>query len=314
MRFVVGFLLIIFVSAIIIRSNSSEDLDNDLSPFIEANNSDVVRKPEMTEDNNAHPKGSHHYNTMAIEIPKCIKPASEQLLSRYAYTTSYNQETKCPNWVAWSLTREHTVGPYSRDGVPYYDDKGSAIGIPSFTVDVVSNEYFVDNDVPMPRQEHVDWKEHPRGIDHGHMCPAADCTWDKVAMNQSFLLTNMCPQNHDLNGGDWAKLESKCRTWAKHYGQIYIVAGPIFDGNNQQTFGVHKIPIPDAFFKVVLCLQGKPKAIGFFYNNDSSNQPMRNQVRSVDEIESITGFDFFSSLPDELEDAIEALPDFGEWR
>lgn len=313
MKYLVGFLLIIFVFAIIIRNNSSEDNNNESESFIEMDASDV-QKPEITEYDVEHPSRSPYYDTIAIEMPKRIKQVPEQIIIRYAYTTSYNQETKCPNWVAWQLSSEHTDGPYSRNGVPYYDDKAYAIGISSFTVDVVCGDYFIDNDVTGPRQEHVDWKEHPRGIDHGHMCPAADCCWDKIAMNQSFLLTNMCPQNHDLNGGDWAKLESKCRTWAKHYGQIYIVAGPIFDGNNQQTFGVHKIPIPDAFFKVVLCLQGKPKAIGFFYNNDSSNQPMRNQVRSVDEIESITGFDFFSSLPDELEDAIEALPDFGEWR
>ena len=313
MKYIVGFLLIIFVFAIIIRNNSNEYVDDEPQSFAEVDFNDA-QKPEITEKNVNEPTCSTRYDTIAIEIPKRIQQVSEQILSRYAYITSYNQDTKCPNWVAWNLKCDLTDGPYSRKGVPYYDDNGCAIGIPSFTEDVVSGDYFIDMDVQNPRQEHIDWKEHPRGIDHGHMCPAADCCWDKIAMNQSFLLTNMCPQNHDLNGGDWAKLESKCRTWGKHFCQIYIVAGPIFDGNNQQTFGVHKIPIPDAFFKVVLCLQGKPKAIGFFYNNDSSNQPMRNQVRSVDEIESITGFDFFSSLPDELEDAIEALPDFGEWR
>ena len=249
-----------------------------------------------------------------ILIPKIKVDLQSHILYRIAYVTSYNSSTRNPNWVAWELTREHTDGSYPRKGVPYYAEDGSVLGIGNITVETFRNGYFVDQELEGPRQEHSDWQEHPTNIEHGHMCPAADNKWDKAAMNQSFLLTNMCPQDGTLNGGGWKKLEEKCRSWAIRYGQIYIIAGPVYSGNNQQTFGVHKIPIPDAFFKVVLCLQGKPKAIGFFYNNDSSNQPMRNQVRSVDEIESITGFDFFSSLPDELEDAIEALSDFGEWR
>ena len=49
-------------------------------------------------------------------------------------------------------------------------------------------------------------------------------------MNQSFLLTNMCPQDGSLNGGAWQKLEDKCRTWAIQFSDIYIVSGPIYSG------------------------------------------------------------------------------------
>ena len=247
-------------------------------------------------------------------IPRKTSSKEEILIHRIAYELSYNTETRQPNWVAWRLTSEHTDGPFPRKGVPYYDESGKAIGISSFSEDVIRGDYIVDLDVPSPRQEHVDWKEHPTGIDHGHMCPAADCKWDKGAMNQSFLLTNMCPQNHDLNGGDWDKLENKCRTWAKHYGEIYIVAGPIFKNEERRLFGINKIPIPDAFFKVILCTSGNPKALGFIFPNNGTQHKLEDYVLPVDDVESITGIDFFPALPDDIESEVEAYANIDDWR
>ena len=236
-----------------------------------------------------------------------------QILKRIAYITSYNSSTRNPNWVAWHLISEHTNGSYQRKGVPYYDENGKAFGIPSFSPEIVRNSYFIDMQAHKPRQEHSDWGGRPSDIDHGHMCPAADCKWSKEVMNQSFLLTNMCPQNHTLNEDDWNTLEDSCRKWANKYSEIFIVAGPIFYDGVKNTFGANKIAIPDAFFKVVLCLKGSPKAIGFIFKNDSSRQPMRNQVRSVDEVEQVTGFDFFHDLPDEIENEIEKVSNLNEW-
>ena len=247
-------------------------------------------------------------------VPKKRSSKGDMRLCRIAYNLSYNKETRQPNWVAWRLTRNHTDGPFSRKGVPYYDECGKAIGIGSFSDEIVRGDYFIDMDVPTPRQEHIDWKEHPSGIDHGHMCPAADCKWDKGAINQSFLLTNMCPQDHDLNGGDWDKLENKCRTWAKRYGEIYIVAGPIFKNDEKRYFGVNKIPIPDAFFKVVLCTSGNPKALGFIFPNNGTKHNIQDYVLSVDKVENTTGIDFFSELPDEIEAEIEAYSNFEDWK
>ena len=247
-------------------------------------------------------------------IPRKTSSKEEILIHRIAYELSYNTETRQPNWVAWRLTSEHTDGPFPRKGVPYYDESGKAIGISSFSEDVIRGDYIVDLDVPSPRQEHVDWKEHPTGIDHGHMCPAADCKWDKGAMNQSFLLTNMCPQNHDLNGGDWDKLENKCRTWAKHYGEIYIVAGPIFKNEERRLFGINKIPIPDAFFKVILCTSGNPKALGFIFPNNGTQHKLEDYVLPVDDVERITGIDFFPALPDDIESEVEAYANLDDWR
>lgn len=248
-----------------------------------------------------------------IILEPTLTHSNSIILNRISYVTSYNKDTRQPNWVAWWLTSEHTDGPYSRKGVPYYNEKGIAIGIPSFSANVVQGDYFMDMEVPVPRQEHDDWKEHPADMDHGHICPAADCKWDKGAMNQSFLLTNMCPQNHELNGGDWDKLENKCRTWAKRYGQIYIVAGPIFDSERSRCFGPNNIPIPAAFFKIVLCLSESPKAIGFIFPNVGTHHNLEEYVVTVDKVEDVLGMDFFIELPDDVEEEIEAYSNINSW-
>lgn len=240
------------------------------------------------------------------------KGTPSQILSRIGYTTSYNCNTKCPNWVAWELSRAHTDGPFSRKGVPYYSNDGSVEGIGYVTQETCRNDYFVDLEAREPRQQLSDWTR-DYNMSHGHMCPAGDNKWNKAAMNQSFLLTNMCPQDEKLNGGGWKKLEEKCRKWANLYNNIYIVAGPVFNEPNTRTLGEGRIAIPDAFFKVVLCLEGTPKAIGFLYKNDSSSQSIKDCACSVDNVEELTGFDFFYSLPDNIEDVVESDSNLAKW-
>ena len=71
--------------------------------------------------------------------------------------------------------------------------------------------------------------------------------------------------------------------------------------------------VPDAFFKVVLCMNGNPKAIGFIYKNRDGNRPKGDYVNTVDEVERITGIDFFASLPDDVESAVESSADLDDW-
>ena len=240
------------------------------------------------------------------------KGTPSQILNRIGYTTSYNCNTKCPNWVAWHLTSVRTDGPFTRKGVPYYSNDGIVDGIGNVTPETCRNGYFVDLEAKEPRQQLSDWTR-DYNMSHGHICPAGDNKWDKAAMNQSFLLTNMCPQDEKLNGGAWKKLEEKCRTWANKYGDIYIVAGPIFNKPITRTLGEGRIAVPDGFFKVVLCLEGTPKAMGFLYKNDPSSQSIKDCVYSVDSVEELTGFDFFYSLLDDIEDVVESDANLSKW-
>lgn len=308
------FITIIFCVAVVIGRNddSSEELEYHTNYILEE---EIVVEPTeekvTNEDNSNIIIPSVEQSSVMISIAKNI--TSDQILFRCGYILSYNRDTKNPNWVAWHLTREHTDGPYSRKGVPYYADDGTVIGIGAVTPETCRNGYFMDMESEEPRQQLSDWTRE-YNMSHGHMCPAGDNKWDKGAMNQSFLLTNMCPQDEKLNQGGWKKLEEKCRAWANKYGGIYIVAGPIFDGAINRTIGEGRIAVPDAFYKVVLCLEGTPKGIGFIYINDSSSQSMYDNVYSIDDVEQITGIDFFPALPDEIEDEVERTTNMEEWK
>lgn len=217
------------------------------------------------------------------------KGTPEQILKRTGYVASYNKTTLLPNWVAWHLTAERTEGSAKRSGVDFAED----------------------TEVPEPRA--TDWDYYNSGYDRGHMCPAADNKWSKKAMEESFLFTNMCPQNGNLNRGDWNEMEMACRKWAKKYSDLYIVCGPILYKGKHKTIGKNKVVVPEAFFKVVLRTGDDPQAIGFIYKNTSGNRPKDSYVNTVDEVERITGIDFFPSLPDDVEKKVEAECDLGLW-
>lgn len=313
-KYIVAFIVIIFLIAIIIGQNNEEVFD-DIS-YVEsiANHKSGVSDSTVARITPLKEKVPiiDRIDEVDLEVLLKNKETPHQLLTRLSYTTSYNKETKSPNWVAWHLTAEHTDGEFVRTGVPYFEN-GQACGIGVVNPTILRGDYFVDMAIKEPRPDFDDWSEMPDGMSHGHMCPAGDNKWSKEAMNQSFLLTNMCPQDASLNGGGWKKLEDKCRDWARRYDDIYIVAGPIFYEGVKRSFGKNKIGIPDAFFKVVLCVNGTPKAIGFIYSNDDTSQFMAKSVLSVDEIEEVTGFDFFYGLPDSIEDEIESYCNLNDW-
>ena len=223
-----------------------------------------------------------------ICVPAPISNRSEQIIRRNAYILSYNKETKLPNWVAWHLTSEHSDGVYKR-----------------------INKYFEDNDVPLPRATDEDYQG--SAWTHGHMCPAGDNKWNVEAMRESNLLTNICPQDGQLNTGLWNRIEQDCRIWARKYGDVYIVCGPVLLNKEHETIGKNKVVVPEAFFKVILCLQGKPKAIGFIVRNNEGKKKRDQFINTVDEVERITGFDFFPALPDSIEDEVEAYSNINDW-
>ena len=212
------------------------------------------------------------------------KGTPEKILRRRGYITSYNSYTKLPNWVAWELNAERLVERESR-----------------------TDDFLPDPD--LPPAEAVTTDDYKRsGWDRGHMCPAGDNRWNWRAMQESFYMTNICPQHHNLNRGDWKELEEACRAWAQCEESIYIVCGPVFYNQKHRTIGrEHIVTVPEAFFKVVLCTGApQPKAIGFIFKNTAGNNRLDKYVNSVDEVERITGIDFFPVLPDDVERRVEA--------
>ena len=195
-----------------------------------------------------------------------------------------------PNWVAWHLTPEHTDGEWAR---------------PS------GNAFHEDAEVPSPKASNYDYKG--SGWTRGHMCPAGDNRWDADAMYESFLLSNICPQHAELNSGDWNDIEQECRRWAEKYGGIYIVCGPIFYRQEHEAIGYHKIPVPEAFFKVVLCLNGTPKGIGFICKNSNGNRKTDFYVNSIAQVERITGYTFFPKLSEDMAVSVKGTAALERW-
>ena len=226
---------------------------------------------------------------MMTFIPAPMKDVPEQILTRKAYVTSYNKDTKIPNWVAWHLTAGHTKGSHQRPGGAWHEDE----------------------EVDEPRATLYDYRG--SGWSRGHMCPAGDNKWDAEAMYESFLFTNCCPQNNNLNSGTWNQIEMACRRWAERFGDIYIVCGPILFRQERQSIGQNHVVVPEAFFKVVLCLNGTPKGIGFICRNTDGNSKKDLYVNTIAQVERITGMTFFPNLPKDIAETVKSQADLGKW-
>lgn len=226
----------------------------------------------------------------AAELMNVVMPDSvpSQIVHYKGYTAAFNPRMHIPNWVAWELTGEETKG-----STPRYD------------------KFAQDPDVE-GCAETYDYLY--SGYDRGHMAPAGDMKWSEESMRESFFLTNICPQARELNTGSWRTLEEKCRQWAQADSAIIIIAGPVFNPAPKEFIGDNRVAVPQSFFKVVLAPYAQPiRAIGFIMPNGRVAGGLQESATTVDEIEELTGYDFFSSLPDSIEDAIESKADFPFW-
>ena len=291
---IAAFVIVFLGLFLLLHANGSSSSDNgsqmaSLSANLEESLDDV--KGEDTNIDEIEPCEDFATSDSIFEIckPAPLTGVPEIIIKKKAYIVSYNLDTKNPNWVAWHLTREHTDGPIGR-----------------------SNFFYEDDEIPIPRATNDDYKG--SGWSRGHMCPARDNKWDEAAMYESFSLINVCPQNASLNSGLWNSIEIDCRRWANQFGDIYIVCGPLLMRQEHETIGINQIVVPEAFFKVVLCLNGEPKGMGFVVKNNAGTKKRDLYYNSIDQVERITGMDFFPALPDDIEEEIESKLDMDLWR
>lgn len=231
-------------------------------------------------------QGKERYVDSEVGLPVAAHSENATLIHHTGYSVLYDEGTHLPVWVAWTLTPDRFA-----DVVGRYD---KFLPEPALSDPVTTDEY------------------KNSGYDRGHICPAADNKWSEQAMRESFYLTNICPQNHNLNSGDWRELEDACREWTQQTGKLYVVGGPILYDSKHETIGLHRIVVPDAFYKVVLSLTPL-KGAGFVYDNAAGNRRMSTYAVTIDEVERITGIDFFSALPDSIEKQVESEFDPAAW-
>lgn len=228
-------------------------------------------------------------DTLRLEIPSAITDRNSQIIYHLGYTVSFNADWQIPNWVAYELTKEEVEGVIPR-----------------------SNKFLPD---PLVKGGMATTKDYVKcGYDRGHMAPAADMKWSEQAMAESFYLSNICPQNKNLNRGDWNDLEEAVRVWAKEKEHVYIVCGPIVS-NRPQTIGYkYKIAVPESFFKVILSVSDENvSAIGFIFPNNSGNNPLSTYVVTIDEVERVTKMNFFPKLPNNIEEKAESTILLSDW-
>ena len=226
-------------------------------------------------------------------VPANYQSKVTSIVHHKNFSLLYDSRYNTPTWVAWALTKAHTYGSQER-----------------------SDKFFADPSIP--KGYRVDWYEYKdSNYDRGHMCPAGDNKWDRSAMIECFYMSNMCPQDRELNHHSWNNLEVACRDWARTEGTIYIVCGPVYKkGVKHAVIGIHhKIQVPEGFFKAVLSLRkGHEKAIAFYYDNNAKYQSYNKVYTTVDKIEAMTGLDLFANIPADIEKRVEATANIKDWK
>ena len=210
------------------------------------------------------------------------------LIQHTYFTLSYSETNRQAEWVAYNLTPESINGPQERTD--------------NFRID------------PKVRNNPVGSGDYSgSGYDRGHLCPAGDMKLNLTSMSETFYMSNISPQNPSFNRGIWETLESRVRTWALEKNGVYVVTGPILK-NICGTIKNGTISVPCSYYKIVFKDNGNEKiAIALILNNQGSSSSLKSFVTSIDNIEALTGIDFFSSLSDDIENKLESAINTSIW-
>ena len=229
------------------------------------------------------------FDSVSEELAIPAHSSSDMIVQHTGYTLSYNEEHEQPNWVAYLLTADRVFAAESDRADNFREDPA----------------------IPTGSATLADYKG--SGYDRGHLIPAADQKWSAQAMDDSFYLSNMSPQTHSFNAGIWSKLESAVRTMAAQNQEICVVTGPVLTDGPYKTIGANKVSVPNYFYKVILDYYGaEKKAIGFILAQDDKGNLSAFAV-TVDDVEKLTGIDFFPLLDDAEERALESVYDVSLW-
>ncbi len=230
--------------------------------------------------------------------PDPAASASNYLIARDQFVLSYNNDKRIPNWVSWHLDKSW-IGSTGREGSFHPDTT-----LPAGFYQVQPADYS------------------GTGFDRGHMCPSGDRTRTPADNDAVFVMSNMVPQAPDNNRKTWETLESYCRTLAMAGDELYILCGPEgVGGTGSKGFrttlnAAQRIFVPSVTWKVVLILPAgtddlarvtaSTQTIAVIVPNQQGINPDWRQFRhSVREVEQLTGLNFFSNVPQAIQDVIE---------
>ena len=215
------------------------------------------------------------------------------------YSMLYDASERVALWVAYPLTSGY-IGT-GRTDAWNFDPK-----IPDIYEPVIPRSWGVD------------------GYDRGHQVPSGSRNANDGMNEQTFYFANMTVQNSDLNQTVWMELENMEREYALECDTLYVVTGPILDVDGDggiariEDNAGNKVAVPEAYFKVLLSYDAAGntyRSIAFYYDNaDCSRQtPHADDIRTVAQIEDLTGFRFFPNLPDDVEASVKEFTDPEDW-
>ena len=205
----------------------------------------------------------------------------EKAVCHSAYCLLYSEEHEQAIWVAYELTSEETLKSHER-----------------------TDNFLTDPKISSGSATKEDYSR--SGFDKGHIAPAADMGWSENAMQESFFMSNMSPQRPQCNRGIWKKGEEQVRDWAKNYGVLYVVAGPVLK-KGLPTIGPNRVSVPELYYKVLLKPDSlNPEGIGLVIANKGSKMPLKTFAVSIDSVERLTGLDFFPWMSESVEAKTEA--------
>ena len=215
------------------------------------------------------------------------------LMEKSQYAMSYHRDNGRPNWVSWHLDSSW-IG-----STPRQDSFAPDATLPAGWYRVQATDFSGS------------------GYDRGHMCPSADRTKTVADNDSTFLMTNMLAQAPDNNQRGWATLETYCRTLAGSTNELYIISGGY--GTSGYLAG-GKVAIPSSTWKVIMVLPKGTNDVSrvttstrliavVMPNQNGISSDWRSFRVSVDYVESLTGYNFFSNVPDAVENVIESTID-----
>lgn len=220
------------------------------------------------------------------------------LLEREEYVMSYSRDKGTANWVSWHLD-EAWLG-----SAPRQDDFRADSSLPAGWYQVSATDYQYS------------------GFDRGHMCPSADRTLSVDDNSNTFFMTNMIPQAPNNNRIGWASLESYCRSMLSGGYEIYIISGGYGIGGDGSAGAADyiangNVQVPSHTWKVIMILPDGDDDVNRVTtstqviavdmpNSQSVSSDWTLYQTSVDQIEAVTGYDFFDLVPDNIENVIEA--------
>jgi endonuclease G, mitochondrial len=222
-----------------------------------------------------------------------ISNPTNYLMEKSQYALSYHRDNGRPNWTAWHLATSWL------GSTPRQDDFRADTTLPVGWYQVSGSSYSGS------------------GYDRGHMCPSGDRTSSVANNSATFLMTNMIPQAPVNNQQMWANLESYCRTLANSGNELYIFSGGY--GNSGFIDNGH-VSIPTTTWKVIMVLPSGSNDVSRVTtstrliaisapNNNSVVSDWRQYRVSVDAVESLTGYNFFSNVPTSIQSVIESTID-----